>query len=351
MGRLQANYNSSKNNKISIKKQNLGGGRLLFKKFAPNDLEGLMAWLDASKGITTSGNAQFISQVVISDAITTSINGTYTRSTGGHTGFDKVGGGTGITWDNSLNIVGAWVIGNLVYGSGLDYWFTQAGSEFDAAGTLTASNYTTPGVTEWRDTSSGSTISTIPWLKYDLKPQFIASSINGKPAVRTSSVNSPGFSDLLYHGSYINQDNTNNSIFIVLKYFDVNWGTFLGFSNEALALSKKGNTIYAGSFNQDLFQVSSNIGPNPNIPFIISSVVNNSIISLFVNGVFGVSQEIYFGSGASEIVIGSGEINYGSNNTNAFVGDIAEVLVYNRPLTDSERQKVETYLNEKYSIY
>jgi len=34
-----------------------------------------------------------------------------------------------------------------------------------------------------------------------------------------------------------------------------------------------------------------------------------------------------------------------------FVGDIAEILVYNRILSDSEREFVETYLNSKYDIY
>jgi hypothetical protein len=31
-----------------------------------------------------------------------------------------------------------------------------------------------------------------------------------------------------------------------------------------------------------------------------------------------------------------------------FRGDIAEVLVYNRVLSDSERRGVESYLNQKY---
>jgi hypothetical protein len=34
-----------------------------------------------------------------------------------------------------------------------------------------------------------------------------------------------------------------------------------------------------------------------------------------------------------------------------FVGDIAEILVYDRILTDSERMMVEAYLNAKYEIY
>ena len=53
MGRLQANYNSSKNNKISIKKQNLGGGRLLLNYiFDPKEIQGLSLWLKADAGIT-----------------------------------------------------------------------------------------------------------------------------------------------------------------------------------------------------------------------------------------------------------------------------------------------------------
>lgn len=45
MGRLQANYNPSKNNKISINKQNLGGGKLsLFEFFNPKNISNLQLW-------------------------------------------------------------------------------------------------------------------------------------------------------------------------------------------------------------------------------------------------------------------------------------------------------------------
>ena len=57
MGRLKANYNSSKNNKISIKKQNLGGGRLLLNYiFDPKEIQGLSLWLKADAGVTLSGS-------------------------------------------------------------------------------------------------------------------------------------------------------------------------------------------------------------------------------------------------------------------------------------------------------
>ena len=37
--------------------------------------------------------------------------------------------------------------------------------------------------------------------------------------------------------------------------------------------------------------------------------------------------------------------------TSSFDGGVAEVLVYNTPLNDSEREQVDEYLNNKYKIY
>jgi hypothetical protein len=52
----------------------------------------------------------------------------------------------------------------------------------------------------------------------------------------------------------------------------------------------------------------------------------------------------------------NGEFHIGAFNENGtiyerFGGKIAEVIVYNRVLTTTERQQVETYLNAKYLIY
>lgn len=48
MGRLRANYNASKNNRISIKKQNLGVGKLNLKSLDPRSIIGLQVWFDAN---------------------------------------------------------------------------------------------------------------------------------------------------------------------------------------------------------------------------------------------------------------------------------------------------------------
>jgi len=55
----------------------------------------------------------------------------------------------------------------------------------------------------------------------------------------------------------------------------------------------------------------------------------------------------------SDDVHAGGLITIGSRSDHMlyFVGDIAEILVYNRILSDSEREFVETYLNAKYDIY
>jgi hypothetical protein len=39
-----------------------------------------------------------------------------------------------------------------------------------------------------------------------------------------------------------------------------------------------------------------------------------------------------------------------SNASNLFSGDIAEVLIYNRALSTSERQQVEQYLLNQYGL-
>ena len=54
MGRLQANSNLSKDNKISIKKQNLGGGKLI-AKVSDIPLTKLQLWLKGDAGVVYDG--------------------------------------------------------------------------------------------------------------------------------------------------------------------------------------------------------------------------------------------------------------------------------------------------------
>jgi len=78
----------------------------------------------------------------------------------------------------------------------------------------------------------------------------------------------------------------------------------------------------------------------------LSGVTN--ILSLYQNGVKGVSAHSD-GTPSASLTITSGEIGAHSG-TNTFNGDIAAIIVYNRALSDAERQRVERWLATRYGI-
>jgi hypothetical protein len=323
-------------------------GKISLYKFAPNDLEGLLAWLDASKGIVTGGQPQFVSQIVITASSTSSVNGTYTRTSGGHTQFDKSGGGTPITWNN---ILGVWVIGALYYSVYLNYWYDQPnlGDNFEAA--ITYSNLPNIGVSTWTGQSSSGEITLYnysykPGFTITLPPQYISSAINSKPAIRFSG--SAFYDQNSMFGGLGVSLNDESSVFIVMSSADIYSGTIFSTGTEAFYIVKNGSNLIVGSELIDNFVV--NIGLQTNTKTLITCVNNQRNFTIYSNGVsYGTTFFDNFPSAGGSIILGS---NSNQNDTaSGFVGDIAEVLVYNRPLTDSERKKVETYLNEKYSIY
>ncbi|MEQ1887034.1 MAG: Ig-like domain-containing protein [Bryobacteraceae bacterium] len=80
---------------------------------------------------------------------------------------------------------------------------------------------------------------------------------------------------------------------------------------------------------------------------LTEAVKASTVDKLYLNGVLAYSE-----GGKYSTVKGTsntGVLGQGYNNT-FFAGDIAEVLVYNRALTDAERQGVESYLMNKYGL-
>jgi hypothetical protein len=73
----------------------------------------------------------------------------------------------------------------------------------------------------------------------------------------------------------------------------------------------------------------------------------------------GSTERLYVGGTLVQTVTGklaaiantqsAGKIGHGYNNS-YFAGDIAEVLVYNRALTDTERAQLEQHLKAKYAL-
>ena len=87
---------------------------------------------------------------------------------------------------------------------------------------------------------------------------------------------------------------------------------------------------------------------------ISSMVYDGSSLNIFDAGIAEGSVAVsgsmnYDGTNLHDLIIGAYSTYYGI--TNYFSGDMAEVLVYNRALTSTERQQIEGYLADKYSVY
>ena len=83
---------------------------------------------------------------------------------------------------------------------------------------------------------------------------------------------------------------------------------------------------------------SSNVAGGCNVPVAINHYINGLLTGTFsANASYATSGKTYIGTD-----------NYG---TSGFNGTISEILIYSNILTDSERQKVESYLNWKWNTF
>jgi hypothetical protein len=85
--------------------------------------------------------------------------------------------------------------------------------------------------------------------------------------------------------------------------------------------------------------------PVGNKATLTMSQKDGTVDSLFVNGTLVMSESGKYST--IQGTVDTGVLGNGYQKT-FFRGDIAEVLVYNRVLSDSERRDVENYLNTKY---
>jgi len=364
MGRLQANSSLVKTNKISVKKQNLGGGKIsLYKKpFAPNALQGLSLWLKADAGTTTEAE-YFISSIVVSEAGTPSANGTYSRASGGETSFTNPNGSyIDFVEDDLWSLSG--YVNDEVYDEPL-YLFTIQGNNIvevsqDAWGQLplptTNTSLTATGniiVTAWADQSGNGNNA----VGSDTLPTLQSNAINGYAAIRFNNINSDVSKFIISN----NFNLKNSSVFVVVKQLNLDnpFARMLGFlgSNNDYD-SDDGLAFLFNNFANQL-QLTSNgndaIIPNlvaNNVFAVVSYKINNSgNISVFYNGASeGTGQNSNMGSQNSGGLLYIGQ---GSQDVTAagLDGDIVEVILYNSNLTTLERQQVEAYLNAKYNIY
>jgi hypothetical protein len=322
----------------------------------PSDISGLSLWLKADAGVDTTPQ-KFISQIVVSGAGTATSNGTYTRASGGFTEFTGPNGNT-ITLDeaNGTSLFFFLYDSNLgtsAYGILINY--TSIISISGSAGELplpTASTTLSPTgntiATAWAD-QSGNGRNATPIIS---PPAYVSSAINNKPAILFSD-------DELRCLSFPHTGFYPKTIFVIgTAFFDQQYKTMVGGNSDGVVgnyyvQTRAGITEPAftlGNIDETSYVAFAN-ALTANAPYLLggySDFLTN--VNAFKNGVVGSSVAV------SDVqrVLTTGYVGcgyYDGEPSDRWNGYIAEVIIYNRVLTTTERQQVEGYLNAKYAIY
>jgi hypothetical protein len=194
------------------------------------------------------------------------------------------------------------------------------------------------------------------------RPLFITNALNGKPVVRFD-----GSNDYLTGGNILNIGNVGQTIFVVAKNNNAGnanrtlfaksaSGTSVSPNANRYALRTTTNSTMQFSFvdkNSNTFtSVSSPSLPDYSI-YTTSVDTRNGSIAFFANSApvqtnfiapnQNISSTYSFLVGAFNDANGTG-----AAGSTYFNGDIAEIIVYGRAVTQAERQEVENYMRQKY---
>jgi len=245
------------------------------------------------------------------------------------------------TWQKDI-VLNIQATMNLIPTNGLSLWLKA-----DAGVTLSGSN-----VTAWADQSGNGKNMT---SESGFEPIFIASELNSKPVI---DFNLNKYLTTSFTETNISQQ----SVFIVFKFVSTNL------------------TAYARPFSQSNIDEKDYTTPNNILPLLrrdgtndmwCYSSVNEWLASIPVlDNAWYISTTISNGTNGSFSLNANNTQTYAAtlnaNITNMRVGGsifvdglpadqfnskLAEVIIYNRTITNTERQQVESYLNTKYAIY
>jgi len=184
-----------------------------------------------------------------------------------------------------------------------------------------------------------------------LKPQWVDNQINGEPVLRFD-----GNNDLLSLGDVLDLHTRGYSMSVVYKKTGSNLSVVAGKTEltgvqEYELLSLGGNNVSMYLSGDPPSSLGNDFNQSDYV--MVSAVQDRSITSqprhLYANGSLiasdanGTNIEDFDSTWNFNI----GARNFGNYN---FGGDIAEIIYYDNPLSDNNRQKVETYLEAKYGI-
>lgn len=328
------------------------GGVATTAPFSPADITGLSLWLKADAGVTMGNGTPFISSIVISGAGSTTSNGTYTRTSGGYTTFTKTGGNYIAYGYNATADGDVWYIADAT----LDYVTTYyAGDEGTISGwqidqgsanapSSTTSNTTPQVVVAWADQSGNGKNATA----FD-GPLYSTNAINGKPALvfannaylTTSNIFNGANPRSMFAVYYIDSEQYSNTVCCQSNEDNTDTGTYFMLQSRI----DLDSSPYLAGYGDDLS------GPSfVNQQLLLGMAdYDGTTARLFKNGTQANSEAKTYNTYNGEFHIGA--FSEAGNIQEKFGGKIAEIVVYSRVLTIGERQQVEAYLNDKYTIY
>jgi len=228
--------------------------------------------------------------------------------------------------------------------SGLSLWVKA-----DAGVTLSGSN-----VTAWAD-QSGNGNNVI--ANTGEEPTFVSSFLNNKPAIQFN-----GAGQIVEIADSNSLDFINTSAFIVLKYLGQGTANNILYIKNADAGSPADQAMYGlVATNNGNVSFSQNVGGwndhrtqidiRDSIPRILSMTYDGINQNVYSNGSFSNTFNIGGSIATSTGLLQIGGYNKSFDSAEYFYGQIAEIIMYNRAVTGTERQQVESYLNTKYAIY
>jgi Ca-activated chloride channel family protein len=226
----------------------------------------------------------------------------------------------------------------VIPGRGLAFWLrADAGVETDVGGR----------VLRWLDQSPNQLVA-VPGSEA-AAPRLLAGQIGGQPALSFD-----GVQDVIAVPADINPEvNPEITLIAVFRAGAIAEGEMrklyghddFGFDRAAGTDWRSATSNYA-IFAGEEIGVVSYFDLAPNTPTITVDMFTPTRFRGFVNGALALETPVANGAGFDTLYIG----NLNATFAEYWLGDIAEVILYNRLLEDEERHAVEAYLAQKYGI-
>lgn len=230
---------------------------------------------------------------------------------------------------------------------------------------LTAEKFNNAPISNWNGINLiSSNIVSATQTNSNYKPKYIVNGLNGLPVIRFEGkdTDNPQYSDYMnLPDEVVPYGDSDYSVFIVAKKTNNNDS-----ANIVLSGGSVGNTSSIRAMNIFGFTATNKA---LNYWYPTSSKLESSVNSIIANNFYiteffydkniTANRSIYInGSKVVEGDKGSRESTKNGNyigrrsdySTNYFDGDLAELIVYNKALTYSERKSVAEYLSRKWNI-